>query len=91
MLVRVGCIRNTTDGSYHYYRQGAEYVVEHDHPCMAHFEKLEDVGEERLREQQHFEKPDAPGSQLVSPPASKTKAARTREAQAARKADASKN
>ena len=69
MLVRVRCMRDTTDSTYHYYKEGHEYVVEQDHPCMQWFEKLEDVKEERFREQQHYERPEAPASQLVAEPA----------------------
>ena len=68
MLVRVRCLRNTTDSTYHYYREGHEYVVEHDHPCMKWFEQLEDVKEEHFIEQQRAERPQAPASQLVATP-----------------------
>jgi hypothetical protein len=42
-LVRARCLRDTTDSRYEYFVRGKEYIVKMNHPCMEHFEKLEEV------------------------------------------------
>jgi hypothetical protein len=55
-LIKVLCKRDTTDSAYAYFYAGREYTVPADHPCMMHFEPLEDVAasdfEEEKREKE---------------------------------------
>ena len=55
--VRVRCLRNTTDSAYEYYVEGREYTVPMDHPCMQHFEPIEEVKPQEAEEERRAKRP----------------------------------
>jgi hypothetical protein len=68
-LVKVRCKVNTTDSAYNYYRQDQIYTVPLDHPCMQHFELLEEVKPKDAEEQAREEPPQPVGPMPVKPAA----------------------